>query len=325
MDFRFNVSAKSLPHGGQDFFRKSMLPTRTESREERSRQHLSGYGFIDCRLQGPSTFSRILDEAGIGIETRIFRESGGREVEKPGGDYAAAPPHLGDIRNVEVEPFSLWRRLGRGVFQDIETLSIGLHKAVFDPVMHHLDEMARTGRSGVDIAALDTRIAAVSARGSRHVALTRSEGGKDRIEAVDYVLLAADHHAVAALQTPHAATCSNIDVVQAAFTERSGAANIVLPEGIAAVDDDIIRLEHEAKLADRVFGDFTGRQHQPDRAGPAQLAHEIFQPSGWNCPFVGQSHNGLRHPIVHDHFMAMPYQAARDVAAHSPKSDNADL
>jgi hypothetical protein len=48
--------------------------------------------------------------------------------------------------------------------------------------------------------------------------------------------------------------------------QRLGAADIVLVEGVAAVDDDVALGEQAAQGADRVFGDLAGRQHHPDRA-----------------------------------------------------------
>ena len=46
-----------------------------------------------------------------------------------------------------------------GAAQNIETLGIGLHEAVFDAVVDHLDEMPGAGGTAMHIAALDARIA----------------------------------------------------------------------------------------------------------------------------------------------------------------------
>ena len=37
---------------------------------------------------------------------------------------------------------------------DLEALGVGLHEPVLDPVVHHLDEVARTDRPDVGVAAL---------------------------------------------------------------------------------------------------------------------------------------------------------------------------
>ena len=69
--------------------------------------------------------------------------------------------------------------------QDVETFGIGLHQAVFDAVVHHLDEMAGADRTGVQIALFDARIAAVAAGRARDVADAGRQRGEDRIEPVD--------------------------------------------------------------------------------------------------------------------------------------------
>src|SRR5688572_5397598 len=91
---------------------------------------------------------------------------------------------------------------GRRVTQDVESFRISLHEAVLDAVVHHLDEMASAAGPGMDVTLLGARVAIGAARSSRQVAQPGSERGKDRVEAVDNVLLAADHHAIAPLQAP---------------------------------------------------------------------------------------------------------------------------
>ena len=59
----------------------------------------------------------------------------------------------------------------------------------------------------------------------------------------DDVGLAADHLAEAALQSPDAAAGAGIDVVDAPWPQRLGAADVVDVVGVAAVDDDVARLE----------------------------------------------------------------------------------
>jgi hypothetical protein len=83
-------------------------------------------------------------------------------------------------------------------------------------------------RPRMDVTALCAWVAAIPAWRSRHVSHSWCERGKDRVEAVDDILLAADHHAVATFQTPDAAARSNIDIMQTALLERCCAANVVI-------------------------------------------------------------------------------------------------
>ena len=62
---------------------------------------------------------------------------------------------------------------------------------------------------------------------------------EDGIEMLDCVLGAADHHAVAAFETPNAAAGSYIDIMDSFGGELFGAANVVNVVGVAAVDEDV--------------------------------------------------------------------------------------
>ena len=128
----------------------------------------------------------------------------GGQVEQPRGDHAAAPPDLGDVGEVEVEALVLGQLLRVAVAQDVEAFGIGLHQAVLDAVVDHLDEVAGAGRPGVDVAALGARIGVLAARRARDVAEPGARRLKIGSSRVDRLLRAADHHAVAALspQTP---------------------------------------------------------------------------------------------------------------------------
>ena len=143
--------------------------------------------------------------------------------------------------------------------------------------MHHLDEVPGAGRAGVDVAALGAGIAFLAARRARDIAQPRSERREDRIEVIHGRLLAADHHAIAALDAPDAAGRAAIDVANALLGQLLGAADVVLVEGVAAVDDDVVRLQQAAEMFDRLFGDPAGRQHQPNDARLLELADELLE------------------------------------------------
>ena len=127
--------------------------------------------------------------------------------------------------------------------QDVEALGVGLHQSVLDAVMHHLDEVPGTGRAGVDVTALGAAIAFLAPWRARDIAKPGSKRRKDRIEVIHGLLRAADHHAIAALDTPDAAGGAAIDVADTLLGQFLGATNIVLVERIAAIDDDIVALQ----------------------------------------------------------------------------------
>src|SRR5205085_11976802 len=107
----------------------------------------------------------------------------------------------------------------------------------------HLDEVSGADRACVDISLLDPRIAALAPAGARNIADPRRQRGKDWIKPVDHCLVAADHHAVAALDTPDAAAGADVDIVDALFVERLAAPDVVLPKSVAAIDDDVAGLQ----------------------------------------------------------------------------------
>ena len=53
----------------------------------------------------------------------------------------------------------------------------------------------------------------IATRGARHLATARREGGENRIETLNDLCVATDHHAITTFQAPDAAAGSDIDVV----------------------------------------------------------------------------------------------------------------
>src|SRR3546814_7894343 len=110
---------------------------------------------------------------------RVPSQRRGREVEQPGRDHASAPPYFGDIGKVDVEALSFRQLVRRPALEHVEPFSIGLHQTVFDAVVDHLDEMARAGRTDVDVALLGTRILNFLARGGARAC---AQPRRERIE-----------------------------------------------------------------------------------------------------------------------------------------------
>src|SRR5579862_4304414 len=185
--------------------------------------------------------------------------------------------------------------------------------------------MAGAVRSGMDVTVLGARIAAVTARRARHVAGTRRQRLEDRVESVDDIFRAADHHAVAAFESPDAAAGANVDMMDVALFKSFGAADIVLPECVAAVDNDVAGVQQPSELDDDIFGNFSGRQHDPDNARRTKLPHEFVETCRSSRAGATQFSDGLGVMVVDDGLMPVLHQSARDVSAHSTETDNADL
>src|ERR1700688_3516314 len=126
-----------------------------------------------------------------------------------------------------------------GVLQNVESLGVGGHQAVFDAVVDHLDEMAGTRWTTVKVTLFGRAPHFLAARSSRSITTAGSERFEDGIETLYDVIFAANHLAIAALESPNSTARANVDVVNALCGELLGAANIVDVVGVAAVDQDV--------------------------------------------------------------------------------------
>jgi hypothetical protein len=86
--------------------------------------------------------------------------------------------------------------------------------------------------------------------------------------------LAADHHAVAAIEAPDAAARADVDIVDALGFQFLRAPDVVDAIGIAAVDQDVAGLEMGQQVGDALV-DHARRHHQPDRARLLQRFDEL--------------------------------------------------
>src|SRR5262245_48888393 len=102
-----------------------------------------------------------------------------------------------------------------GMLQNVEALSVRRHQAVFDAVVHHLDEMPGAARSTMQIAFLRGAAGLFASSRARYLPASGREAFEDRIESFDDVARAADHQAVASFEPPYAAARSDIDVMDA--------------------------------------------------------------------------------------------------------------
>src|SRR5208282_4181211 len=97
------VSAKLIPHCGQEFVGEVGLTARTESLVQRGREHRGWHGLVDCSFYRPAPFTRVGDPAGKLRKTRVSKESARCQIEQPRGDYATSTPNLRDVWQVHVE------------------------------------------------------------------------------------------------------------------------------------------------------------------------------------------------------------------------------
>src|ERR1700689_1861693 len=132
----------------------------------------------------------------------------------------------------------------------------------------------------MDVALFDPDIAALAALGAVDVADAGRQRLEDRVEALDHRLVAADHHAIAAVDAPDAAGSAGIDIMDAARLQRLAAAHVLLPERVAAVDNYVVLAHQFCERLDGGLGDLAGRQHHPGGARLFEFFHEILERIG---------------------------------------------
>src|SRR5262249_6616446 len=101
----------------------------------------------------------------------------------------------------------------------VKTFGIRLHQSVFNSVVDHLDEVPGAGRPAIEITLLSRAACFLPPRGERDIANARRKRLEDRIEVLNRVFWSADHHAVAAIDTPDAAAGADINVVDLAILQ----------------------------------------------------------------------------------------------------------
>src|SRR5262249_11052228 len=158
-------------------------------------------------------------------------------VEEPGADHRASAPQLRDRRDVELVLVELGMLKGCGLsvllaltktdvcaLEDGETFGVGRHDPVLDAVVDHLHEVAGACRTAVQIAVFGLDALALASDGPRCGIDTGSEGCEHGLEASEGFVVAADHEAVAAIESEDAAARAHVDVVDAGTRELVGTA-----------------------------------------------------------------------------------------------------
>src|SRR5258708_20074257 len=173
-------------------------------------------------------------------------------MEEPTGDDAALPPHLGNIGERKVVAIVLRIAERRclcidfassassiSVLEDVESLRIGGHQGVLDAVVHHFHEVPRARWAAMQVALLRGSRDFLSARCARNITAPRRKRFENWIEMLDDLFLAADHLAIATLETPDTTARPYIDVVQRFRVEFFRATDVIDVVRVAAVDHDL--------------------------------------------------------------------------------------
>src|SRR5699024_5213959 len=212
-------------------------------------------------------------------------------IQEPGTHHRALTPTLEGAGDVLDDP---------GGGHDFVALGEGLHHAVLDAVVDHLDEVSGTHGPGMH----------------ETTPFVGGEALEDRPGALDLVRGTADHDAVAVLAPPHPTADPDVEVADAPTGELVGTFTVVDVVGIATLDDQVPFVEKVVQLVDGRAGLFSGGNHHPHRAGCFQAFHERNEPV--DIALVGGH-------VVTDDLVPLLTQTCGHVAAHLAKTDHSEL
>src|SRR5262249_38901732 len=208
--------------------------------------------------------------------------------------------------------------------QHAQPLGVGGHDAVLDAVVYHFDEVAGAIWPAMQITLLGAATNFFTPRRAWDVTHAWGQTGKDGIEVLDHRLFAANHHAVASLQTPDATTRSHVYVVDALRREFPGAPDIVNVIGIASIDQHVLCLEMGQEIRDRVVHDRRGN-HQPDHPRFRELLDKVHERGGPNRFVLDQLVHDLRRPVEDHALMTCLEKPPCHIRTHASQTNHADL
>src|SRR5271168_343276 len=131
------MATEGVALNGQHAVGEVVLLARADTANKRLGDDGRGDVEVDGFEDGPAAFAGVDYVRFKTSEGGILFQSIRRKVEKPGTNHGAVLPDFGDLGQIEIEGF-----LGG---EDGEALSVGLHHAVFNAIVNHLDEVARAG------------------------------------------------------------------------------------------------------------------------------------------------------------------------------------
>ena len=141
----------------------------------------------------------------------------------------------------------------------------------------------------------------------------------------DDLLLAADHEAEPALDSPHAAARADVDVVDALLAQLVGVADVLDVVRVAPVDDRVPGLEHLGERRDRLVRDVAGRHHHPRRARLLELLREVRERGRAHGTVGRERLYGIGRDVVADAAMTVLHEPPDDPGAHPAEPDHSEL
>src|SRR6266550_4000393 len=109
------------------------------------------------------------------------------------------------------------------------------------------------------------------------IAIFRSERLEDRLDALHWYVVPADHQAEADLETPDSTRDARVDEVQLVCLRLAVTSLRVAKVRVAAVDDRVALVGERQQVLEDVLGDLPGRHHHPERARRLELGLQLLE------------------------------------------------
>ena len=217
------------------------------------------------------------------------------------------------------------KRRVAGVPHDVEPLGEGLHHAVLDPVVNHLDEVPGAHRAAVQVSQVRRADLAVTTARRSNSRLARRQRPEDRLDVRDGLRRAANHQTVPTIGAPDTAAGTGIHIADAVCGERRAPTHVVFEPRVAAVDDDVAGRQQCAKRRDRALRGLARRHHHPHHARLGEACDQGLERAGASGAVAGHGGNRVGAQVRHDARVAGFHQAARHVGAHFSETDQSNL
>ena len=194
----------------------------------------------------------------------------------------------------------------------------GLHHAIFDAVVDHLDEMARTALAHERCA-------------GRAVGVPGGDRQEDGADLVPYGPVAAGHYRGAMARTLLSARDADAEEAPWLRFGQGGAAVGIGEVGVAAIDDDVALFKQRLEHGDLFVHRRAGRDHEDELARAGDGRDEGLQTGrghdqGRQC--AGASHELVRArggAVEHGDAMSLFGDVQRECRAHGSQADQADF
>src|SRR5690348_3597998 len=134
----------------------------------------------------------------------------------------------------------------------------------------------------------------------------------------------ANHHAVAAFEAPDAAAGAYVGVIDFVCGEIFGAANIIDVIGIAAINEDVTRIEKRCEISKSIVH-HGGRDHQPNGARFGKFFYEFVERIRAFRAFGCHLLDAFGISVEGNAFVAATHEPAHHVRAHAAEADHAHL